>query len=122
MLEFDVIMRGARDVARAARAGARLIDRLMHSGEHFWMLAHAEIVVAAPDCDRTFRTMRVPSCLGKGALATDNVGKNAVAPFALQLPDCAGKFCFEIHSTVPAQRAKNDASQRFGERRSKASA
>ena len=48
-LELDVVVGGAGDVARAAGAGADLVDRLVHGVEHDRVLAHAEIVVGAPD-------------------------------------------------------------------------
>ena len=57
-LELDVVVRGARDVARAARAGAGRIERLVHGGEHGGMLAHAKVVVGAPDGDRPWRRRR----------------------------------------------------------------
>ena len=51
VLELDVIVGGAGDVARAAGAGADGVDRLVHGGDDGRMLAHAEIVVGAPDGD-----------------------------------------------------------------------
>ena len=65
-LELDVIVRGAGDVARAARAGADRVDRLVHGGDHGRVLAHAEVVVGAPDGDR----MRLP--LGREVLGRGN--------------------------------------------------
>ena len=63
-LELDVIVGGAGDVARAARAGADGVDRLVHGGEHGRVLAHAEIVVGAPDGDRM--SALGPEVLGGG--------------------------------------------------------
>jgi hypothetical protein len=48
-LQEHVIMVRAGDVAGAARAGATLLDCLVHRGQCLWMLAHAEVVVGAPD-------------------------------------------------------------------------
>ena len=56
-LQLDVEVGGAGDVARAARAGAGGVDRLVHGGEHLRVLAHAEIVVGAPDRDRRCRLL-----------------------------------------------------------------
>ena len=53
-LEPLVIDGGAGNVARAARTGAGGVERLVHRGQHIGMLAHAQIVVAAPDGDRLF--------------------------------------------------------------------
>ena len=50
-LQLDVIVGGAGDVARAAGAGAGLVDGLVHGVEHDRVLALAEIVVGAPDDD-----------------------------------------------------------------------
>ena len=47
-LQHDVVVVGARDVAGAAGAGAALVDRLVHGGEHGGMLAHVQVIVAAP--------------------------------------------------------------------------
>ena len=64
-LELDVVMRRAGDVARAAGAGADRIDRLVHGGEHRRVLAHAEIVVGAPDGDGT-RGLGLLKCSAEG--------------------------------------------------------
>ncbi len=50
-LQQDVVVVGAGDVAGAAGAGAAAVERLVHGGEHLGVLAHAEIVVGAPDRD-----------------------------------------------------------------------
>ena len=50
-LELDQRMIGAGDVAGAARAGSHPGRGLDHGADHLRMLAHAEIVVGAPDHD-----------------------------------------------------------------------
>ncbi len=50
-LELHQRMIGAGDVAGAAGAGADAGRGLDHGADHFRMLAHAEIVVGAPDHD-----------------------------------------------------------------------
>lgn len=50
-LQVDVAALGAGDVARAAGAGAVVVERLVHGGEHGGVLAHAEVVVGAPHRD-----------------------------------------------------------------------
>jgi hypothetical protein len=47
--ELDMIMRGAGNVARAAGTGAYRVNGFMHGGPHGGVLAHAEIIVGAPD-------------------------------------------------------------------------
>src|SRR6266404_6501333 len=44
-----VVMAGPRNVARPARAGSDPIESLMHRCEDCRMLAHAQIIVGAPD-------------------------------------------------------------------------
>ena len=67
--QLDMIMRGAGDVARAARTGAGRVDRLMHGRQHLGMLAHAEIIVAAPDGDRPRLARRRRDEVGLGIIA-----------------------------------------------------
>jgi hypothetical protein len=50
-LQLHVIVRGAGDVARAARAGTGGVEGRVHGGEHGRVLAHAQIIVGAPDGD-----------------------------------------------------------------------
>ncbi len=82
-LELHVIMGRAGDVAGSARAGADRIDRLVHGGDHVGVLAHAEIVVGAPDRDGT--RLRARKVLGrrKRAAPALQVGKDAIAPFLM---------------------------------------
>jgi hypothetical protein len=47
-LQQHVIVIGACDIARPARAGAAPIERLMHRRKHRRMLAHAEVIIGAP--------------------------------------------------------------------------
>ena len=64
-LELHVIVGRAGDVARAAGAGADRVDRLVHGGDHGRVLAHAEVVVGAPDGDGT-RGARPLKCSAAG--------------------------------------------------------
>ena len=50
-LQQHVVVGGAGDVAGAAGAGAAAVDRRVHRRQHRRVLAHAEIVVRAPDGD-----------------------------------------------------------------------
>ena len=45
MLQFDMIMRVAANVARPARASAYVMQRIFHGGDDFGVLPHAEIVI-----------------------------------------------------------------------------
>ena len=83
-LELHVIVRSAGDVAGAARTGARGVDRLVHGGEHLRMLAHAEIVVAAPDGNRPPVGVGIEVCPGIATTVADNVGEDAIPSFTPQ--------------------------------------
>jgi len=74
----------ARDVAGAAGAGADAGGGLDHGADHFWMLAHAEIVVGAPDHDIACSLGRVPHRMGKPARDPFEIGENPVAPLVMQ--------------------------------------
>jgi hypothetical protein len=50
-LEFDMIVGGAGDIARAARARAGLVDGPVHGFDDHRVLALAEVVVGTPDDD-----------------------------------------------------------------------
>ena len=76
----------ARDIARAARPGARAIQRLMHGVQHDGMLAHPQIIIAAPDGDVLFFTIgTVPDGLRKTSLRTFDVDEGAIATFFVKL-------------------------------------
>ena len=80
-LQQHMMMAGARDVARAARACARLVNRIMHGREHFGMLAHAKIIVGAPDGDVAHAVRPMVRRLGKRACSALQIGEHAVAAF-----------------------------------------
>ena len=66
-LQFNQRMIGARDVARAARARAHARRGLDHRADHLRVLAHAEIVVGAPDHDVALALRRVPVARAESA-------------------------------------------------------
>ena len=61
-----------------------LLDRLVHGGEHLRMLAHAEIVVGAPDGHAAPVALRKVVGRGVGPAAPFQVGEDAIAPLAMQ--------------------------------------
>src|ERR1700745_3367864 len=77
-------MIGTGDVAGAAGAGPHAGCSFHHGADAFGVLAHAEIVVRAPDHDvlRPFR--RMPDRMGKAASDPLEVGEHPIAPFAPQ--------------------------------------
>jgi hypothetical protein len=77
-------MIGAGDVARAACAGAHPGRGLDHGADHLGVLAHAEIVVGAPNHDLA-RTLRpVPDRVREAAGDPFQLGEHPVAPFVMQ--------------------------------------
>ena len=83
-LELDMVMSCAGDVAGAAGAGADRVDRLVHGGQHDGVLAHAQIVVGAPDGDIARTALGEVLSRRKRAAGPLQIGEHAVAAF---LPD-----------------------------------
>ena len=83
-LELDQRMIGAGDVARAARAGAHARRGLDHRADHLGVLAHAEIVVGAPDHDVALALRRMPVGVREPAGDALQVGEHPVAPLVPQ--------------------------------------
>src|SRR5207248_4060823 len=93
-------MMGARDITGAAGAGADAGRGLDHGADHFRMLAHAEIVVGAPDHDITATLRRVPDRMREAARDPFEVGENAVAPLVMRAVEgVAEKFAVIHHKT-----------------------
>src|SRR5688572_30012969 len=84
LFKFNMIVRGAGNVAGAAGTGTDVINGRMHGGKNGWMLAHAEIVIGTPHGD--FALFAVPAIkrTGKPAPDTADIGKFAVTAFSLQ--------------------------------------
>ena len=96
-LQLDMVVRGAGDVARAARAGAGGVERRVHGGEHGGVLAHAEIVVGAPHGDGLGAAGReVAGGRELAAIAAD-VGEHPVAPLVAQRLQRLGERTYVIH-------------------------
>ena len=91
-LEIDMIMGVAADVAGAARAGADIVQRLLHRRDHLGMLAHREIVVRAPDGDRLGPVMAGEAArVGKCALVAQDVDEHAIAALGMEPIDRLGE-------------------------------
>ena len=83
-LELHMIVSCSGDIARAARARADLLDRLMHGVAHNRVLAHAEIIVGAPH--RHVAGAAFGEMIGGGVspAAALQIGEDAVAAFLMQ--------------------------------------
>ena len=103
-LERDVQGVGAGDVARAAGARALAGDRRLHGLEHHRMLAHGEVVVAAPHRDVTRRAVVVKARAREGADDALQFGEHAVASLVAQAIEMSGEKSLVVHS-VPVSPA-----------------
>ncbi len=79
--QLNVIMGRAGNVARAAGACANPVDRLVHGLDDGRVLAHAEIIVRAPDRNRARSLWRVMDCSRELPLFPQNIGKYSIPPF-----------------------------------------
>jgi hypothetical protein len=98
-LQLDMIVTVARDVPRAARARADIVQRLFHRRDHLGMLAHGEIVVGAPHGDRLRAVMAGEAArIGISALVAQDVDEDAVASFLVQAIDRVRKDALIVQS------------------------
>ena len=97
LLQQHVVVAGARDVARAARPGAHLVQRLVHRRDDLRVLPHAEIVVAAPDRDVFDPAAGVMGGGRKIAGMAFQIREDAVAAVAAQTREPIRKEPFVIH-------------------------
>src|SRR3546814_14502391 len=90
------LMAVARDIAGAAGAGAELVSRLLQGRQHGRMLAHAEVVVRAPDGD--FFGPDAAEIIGdrKTAAVAGQLGEHPVAPLGVPCVDRLAEKGFVI--------------------------
>ena len=81
-LKVDVESGRAGDVARAAGASAEAVDGFVHGVDNVIVLAHAEIVVRAPDGDLALAILEPGGSLREAALVPVKIHEHAVAAFA----------------------------------------
>jgi hypothetical protein len=68
------------------------------------MLAHAEIIVGAPDHDLTRALGRMPDRAGKSACDPLKVGEHAIAPLVPQAPDRVCEKLVIVHEPASGSR------------------
>src|SRR5262245_5074006 len=68
----------ARNISRAAGTGTGGVNRLVHGRKHLRMLAHAKVVVAAPDGDQRLAAFVVVICRRVASATTHNIGEDSV--------------------------------------------
>src|SRR5262249_42038058 len=81
----------AGDVAGAASTGAHARRRFDHGADHFWMLAHAEIIVGTPNHDLLRPIRRMPDGMREAAGDALEIGEHAIAPFLVHAGKRGGK-------------------------------
>jgi hypothetical protein len=107
-LQQHVVMVGARDVAGAPGAGAAVVERGVHGIQHQGALAHAQIVVGAPDRDLLDTVRAVALGLREASGAPFQIGEHAVAPLGLQARDGLREIAFVVHAPEPfTKRQRN---------------
>ena len=90
-----MVMIGAGDVACAASSGATIVDRLMHRRGDGLVLAHAEIIVGAPNGDFLRCAIgAVARCLGKAARVPLKVGEDPITALFMQFIQAGPKKRF----------------------------
>mmetsp|Transcript_5140 Transcript_5140/g.9035 ORF Transcript_5140/g.9035 Transcript_5140/m.9035 type:complete len:430 (-) Transcript_5140:329-1618(-) len=101
-----VVDGGARDVAGAARACAGGFQRFVHRFQNRRMLAHAEVIVAAPYGDLLLGAVRpFPDCVGELTLAPLDIDKGAIATFFVQLAQGSVERGIVVHWRSPVRGA-----------------
>jgi hypothetical protein len=98
-LELDQRMVGAGNIAGAPGAGARAGRGLDHGADHLGVLAHAEIIVGAPDHDVAGALRRVPDRMREPAGDALEIREHPVAALVPQSGDCGGEEPVMIHGT-----------------------
>ncbi len=107
MLELDQGMIGAGDVAGAAGAGAGAGGRFDHGADDLGVLAHAEIIVGAPDHDIALALGRVPHGMGKPAGEPLQIGEDAIAPLVMQTVEGGTEELIVIHRKSRTEPERN---------------
>jgi hypothetical protein len=83
-LQFDQRMVGAGNVAGAAGASAHAGGGFDHGADHLRMLAHAKVIVRAPDHDRPRAVRGIPCRVRETTGDALEIGKYTVSSFGVQ--------------------------------------
>src|SRR5262245_60143200 len=102
-----MIMGVAADIAGSARSGANLAQGLVHRLDHDGVLAHAEIIVGAPDGDRLGAVAAEAAGVGVLAAGAKDVDEHAVAALIVQPPDRFFKDAVVVQRGYLARAALN---------------
>jgi hypothetical protein len=98
ILQLNVIVRGACNIAGAAGTGANPVDGFVHRRNHGGMLAHAKVVVGAPNGDGLDRFALENVTSRKRAAAALYVREGAVTALGMELAKAFTKsFSYARH-------------------------
>ena len=97
-LQQQVVVIGAGNVARAARPGAAGLHAIDHRLHHGGVLAHAEIIVRAPDGD-VAKPCHPCGCrrAGRSPRLRSSSANDAVVAFGFQRIELAVENLFKVH-------------------------
>ena len=97
-LELHMVVRGAGDVARATRAGADIVNRLLHGAGDTGALPHTQIIVRAPHRHVAHAAISgAETRLREFALLAQQISKDAVAAFGTDTGYGSFERCCVIH-------------------------
>jgi hypothetical protein len=105
-LELDERVIGTGNVAGAASSGAHAGRGLDHGADHLRMLAHAEVIVRAPDHDVARAVGRMPFGARKTASMALEVGKNSIPALVPQFGQCLREMSLIIHRYIRVKSAR----------------
>ncbi len=109
-LQFDQRMIIAGDIAGAAGAGAHPGRGLDHGADHLRVLAHAQIVVRAPDHDVLRPLRRMPHRMRKPPGDALEIGKYPIAPLVMQPRQRVGEIAGVINVRIGRRGSSSDRS------------
>ena len=101
LLEQHVAVRGAGDVPGTPGARAVPVDRVLHRPAHDLVLAHAEVVVGAPDGDLERAGGGVADGPGEAAGPPFQIREDPVSALRLQVLDPVGEEAFVVQGLGP---------------------
>ncbi len=113
LLQQHVVMVGAGDVAGAAGAGPAPVERLVHGRQHQRMLAHAEIVVGAPDGDLAVAARVVMGGVREAAGPPLEIGEHPIPPLAPQAGELVTEEILVLHGPLTYMRPTPCASEAY---------
>src|ERR1700756_295343 len=107
--QFDERVIGARDIARPACSRAVFLGGGGHGGDHLGMLAHAKIVVGAPDYDLARPLRAVAEGIRECPGVSFDVGEYPVTALRFQFGDRIVEEAQIGHDDVPCSRPANSS-------------